>query len=237
MRKLVIFIVAVLVLTAASPVHGQGLLPFDLVDDPQGYTKTAVKAANDAANSFNGQGYNWEKNAHCSTYASRYIEKLGLAVSRPEDYANADVKEFPWASTVMQVAWLEKNVPNQVIKVTVNDLLDGKLWGSINPGALIYFQTRINHNGNNEYSHVVILLGYNKKGEPIFAEFVPSMQKGPRLGRTLHQVAGMYKYLGDNKWNLSTFDPKIKGQSKPEFLYVTIFDAVGAEVKDGSPFQ
>jgi hypothetical protein len=228
LRGLFLVLILVSVLPASSVGAQSSVLPYNLAEDA--YTAVAVEAADKAAKSFNNQAYNWKKNAHCSTYASRYISKLGMPISEPADYAESMVTTFPYANTVFQVTWLEKHYGGSdfLKKVTVDDLLSGKLWGEIKPGSVIYFQTWSNHNGNNAYDHVVVLLGFNKENEPIFAEFVPAMKHGPELGRTLEQVAFMYKPLGPGKWNLSPYDEKEKGKITPDFLYATVFDAIGA---------
>jgi hypothetical protein len=193
------------------------------------YAKIANEAAIKAVESFGKQPYEWKKNNHCSSFASRYIEKLGIPVSLPKDYAK-DPAEFPYASTIYQVAWLEKHYQGTEFldKVTVDDLLAGKLWDTIKPGSVIYLQTRANHNGYNTYDHVVVFLGLDEKGEPTFAEFVPAMKYGPETGRSLKMVAMMYKSLGEGEWDLRTYDEKMKDRPQPEFLYATIFDAVWA---------
>jgi hypothetical protein len=210
LRGLFLVLILVSVLPASSVGAQSSVLPYNLAEDA--YTAVAVEAADKAAKSFNNQAYNWKKNAHCSTYASRYISKLGMPISEPADYAESMVTTFPYANTVFQVTWLEKHYGGSdfLKKVTVDDLLSGKLWGEIKPGSVIYFQTWSNHN------------------EPIFAEFVPAMKHGPELGRTLEQVAFMYKPLGPGKWNLSPYDEKEKGKITPDFLYATVFDAIGA---------
>lgn len=183
-------------------------------------TQTALKAAKLAAESMPGI-YSWAEYRSCSSYASAYLRQLNFPVDGMQGQ-NADKKDpFPWSGVKLQVAWIKRNAASFVYDAPLVDFLNGKLWGRIKPGSVIYFQVPVGHNGFNTYDHVAMLIGYKTDGSPVFAEIVPG--KPATYNRTFEELTGFYKKDANKNWIVIPYDT---GTGEKVILKVTVFDAI-----------
>jgi hypothetical protein len=181
-------------------VWGQDTLPYHLSDTPN--TRLVYEAAFTASSELVGVEYDWDSPdlAHCSGFTSRYLSNLGFPVGwvtgSVSQYQPVESDPIALSGTVYQATRLD--FLNQqlgggfTVTVDVETLIHD--WNDYVPtGALVYWETDVNHNGYDAISHVAINLGYTDAGSPVLADFAAGMTNGPILGRSVEDVArGIY---------------------------------------------
>jgi len=178
----------------------------------------AARAAELAANTMPGP-YSWEEYRSCSTFISAYMRQLSFPVSGLAGQYSKHPDPFPFSGTVEQVSWVRRNYPEYTHDAPLQDFLDGKLWDRLMPGDVIYLQTAIGHNGYNSYYHVVVLVGYDNAGEPVFAELAAGMNNASTT-RTFEQMTSYYAHDAVGNWKVDPYPSALS--SSP--LLVTWFD-------------
>ena len=206
------------------------------LDNPAKVLKTrsliATRAAELAALTMPGD-YSWDDFRSCSSYISAYLRQLSFPVDgltgQYEDYPDP----FPWSGTVEQVSWARRNYPEFVHDANLWDFLHGQLWNQILPGDVIYLQTAVGHNGYNSYFHTVVLVDYDKNGEPLFAELAGGM-KNASTTRTFAEMTAFYNRDANGDWLISPY-VTTPGTVQPA-LIVTWFDPL-AIINQGHLWQ
>jgi hypothetical protein len=208
MKNLLIVLTVVLSLLIPS-VNASARQPLDAYNREV----LAEQAFNASKTFFGGLPYDWNEGRYCSTLSSNYAENLGLTISYTQSSEG-----MPWAGTVAQTKWIESHyAAPYFFKLDLKELVSKSVWRSVPVGSLVYLPTAISHNGYDQYSHVVIFMGWEKQ-EPIFAEYSAIMKNGPQDGRTLTDI--MEPYLTPGGYDFSPYSP---GQ----VLKVLVFDIIG----------
>lgn len=187
-------------------------------------------AVSNAIQSFDGAPYDWNTNAHCSSFASKVITQFGYP--EEEGFNSKDINRFPKSGTVFQSDWLKKldkslyslSGKSFGTEVPMKQILETEYWTNKNPGTLVYLASAISHNGYNKVSHVAVFNGIDKN-IPLFAEFSPPMLKGPQTNRTLDQLSSMYTRNGNGERDLKPFNTY---SDKPDELIGYVWDTIGA---------
>lgn len=184
----------------------------------------ATRAAELAAKTMKGD-YSWEEFRTCSTFVSAYMRQLSFPVSGRNGQYSFYPNPFPWSGTIEQVDWIKQNYPQYTYSAPLKDFLDGKLWDKISPADIIYLQTPVGHNGYNTYFHTVVLVSYDKDGQPVFAELASGMNN-VATDRTFDEMTKFYGRDAAGNWKI---EPTQKSPSvvEPE-LIITWFDPLAA---------